>query len=59
MLEPRQTTIGLKNASPDMVTIHIVTARQWEATLNVSLVDLSVTSIVAVIVGTAILAYTV
>lgn len=39
LLEPRQTTIALKEASADVVTIHVVPARNWEATLNISLAD--------------------
>ena len=37
LLEPRQTTIILKEASANIVTIHVVRARQWETTLNISL----------------------
>jgi len=39
LLEPRQTKIVLKEASADVVTIHVVPAKSWEATLNISLVD--------------------
>ena len=38
LLEPRQTTIVLKEVSVDVVTIHVVPAKSWEATLNISLV---------------------
>jgi len=39
LLEPRQTTIILRSASGEMVTIHVVRAKSWEATLNISLAD--------------------
>jgi len=39
LLEPRQTTIALKSASSDNVTIHVVPARSWEAAQNISLVN--------------------
>jgi len=39
LLAPRQTTIILKEATADVVTIHVVPAKQWESTLNISLVD--------------------
>ena len=39
LLEPRQTKIVLKEADVDVVTIHVVPAKSWEATLNISLVD--------------------
>ena len=38
LLEPRHTTIVLKEVSVDVVTIHVVHAKSWEATLNISLV---------------------
>ena len=44
LLEPRQTIIVLKSVSSDNVTIHVATihvvpARSWEATQNVSLAN--------------------
>jgi len=39
LLEPRQTKIVLKEVSADVVTIHVVRAKSWEATLNISLVN--------------------
>ena len=37
LFEPRQTIIVLKNAGSDNVSIHVVPAKSWEATQNVSL----------------------
>ena len=37
LFEPRQTIIVLKNAGSDNVSIHVVSAKSWEATQNVSL----------------------
>jgi len=35
LFEPRQTVIVLKSASSDVVSIHVVPAKSWEATQNV------------------------
>jgi len=39
LFEPRQTVIVLKSASSDVVSIHVVPAKSWEATQNVSLAN--------------------
>jgi len=39
LLEPRQTIIVLNDASSDNVSIHVVRAKIWEATQNVSLAN--------------------
>lgn len=39
LLEPRQTIIILNDASSDNVSIHVVCAKIWEATQNVSLAN--------------------
>lgn len=39
LLEPRQTLIVLNSASSDVISIHVVPAKSWEATQNVSLAN--------------------
>lgn len=39
LLEPRKTTIVLKDVSPQNVTVAVVAAQSWRATQNISEVD--------------------